>query len=296
MCISDANKRFMLEYDGLVQVLLHCLVLDDGNPRKGQDGAEALQESCAGVFQELALFEPGATLLRSHAGALDALRRVSEEGSKTCKERAVAALFELEEEKRMERLQKQASVVDVGSGRAPPPHVMVSYNWDHQEVILRVVASLQGRGYLVWVDTEQMKGATVDTMALAVEGSEVVLIGVSRAYKESSNCRMEAQYALQKKKALIPLMLTQGYEADGWLGLLLGTSMWYAYYGETLRSASAFESRMDGLCRELGCRGRADALVGAGASEAADRQGVQPEPELDQDAVADNGIVKSPLS
>eukprot|EP01046_Picozoa_sp_COSAG06_P125639 COSAG06_NODE_73989_length_149_cov_39.000000_1_plen_39_part_01 len=39
-----------------------------------------------------------------------------------------------------------------------------------------------------------MKGATVDTMALAVEGSEVVLIGGSRAYKESSNCRMEAQY------------------------------------------------------------------------------------------------------
>ena len=67
--------------------------------------------------------------------------------------------------------------------------------------------------------------------------------------------------------------------------------MWYAYYGETLTSASAFESRMDGLCRELGCRGRADALVAAGASEAADRQGVQPaEPELDQDAVADNGI------
>eukprot|EP01047_Picozoa_sp_COSAG01_P130934 COSAG01_NODE_60573_length_294_cov_0.656410_1_plen_54_part_01 len=50
-------------------------------------------------------------------------------------------------------------------GSKPPPHVMASYNWDHQDVILRVVASLQGRGYLVWVDTEQMKGATVDTMA-----------------------------------------------------------------------------------------------------------------------------------
>eukprot|EP01043_Picozoa_sp_COSAG02_P059552 COSAG02_NODE_7613_length_2933_cov_40.392378_1_plen_974_part_01 len=161
----------------------------------------------------------------------------------------------------MERLQKQASVVEVGSGRAPPPHVMVSYNWDHQEVILRVVASLQDRGYLVWVDTEQMKGATVDTMALAVEGSEVVLIGVSRAYKESSNCRMEAQYALQKKKALIPLMLVEGYEADGWLGLLLGTSMWYGFYGETLSSESAFEGRVDALCRELGNRGRADAMV-----------------------------------
>ena len=112
--------------------------------------------------------------------------------------------------------------------------------------------------YLVWVDTEQMKGATVDTMALAVEGSAVVLIGVSRAYKESSNCRMEAQYALQKKKPLIPLMLTHGYEADGWLGLLLGTSMCYGFYGETLSSTSGFDARMDALCREVGGRGRAD--------------------------------------
>jgi hypothetical protein len=30
-------------------------------------------------------------------------------------------------------------------------------------------------------------------MALAVEGAAVMLVGVSRAYKESNNCRMEAQ-------------------------------------------------------------------------------------------------------
>jgi hypothetical protein len=144
---------------------------------------------------------------------------------------------------------------------------MASYNWDHQDVILRVVGSLQGRGYLVWVDTEQMKGSTVDTMALAVEGSELMLIGVSRAYKESSNCRMEAQYGMQKKKPLIPLKLTDGYEADGWLGLLLGASMWYAFYGEAVSSDGVFDSRIDALCRELGGRGRADAVV---ATEAAD--------------------------
>jgi hypothetical protein len=74
---------------------------------------------------------------------------------------------------------------------------------------------------------------------------------------------MEAQYALQKKKPLIPLMLVEGYEADGWLGLLLGTSMWYGFYGETLSSASGFDGRMDALCREIGSRGRADA-VGVG--------------------------------
>eukprot|EP01043_Picozoa_sp_COSAG02_P115279 COSAG02_NODE_51635_length_313_cov_0.518692_2_plen_46_part_01 len=46
-----------------------------------------------------------------------------------------------------------------------------------------------------------MQGSTVDTMAMAVEGSAVVLIGVSRAYKQSTNCRMECLYAFQKKKA-----------------------------------------------------------------------------------------------
>jgi hypothetical protein len=76
---------------------------------------------------------------------------------------------------------------------------------------------------------------------------------------------MEAQYALQKKKPLIPLMLVQGYEADGWLGLLLGTSMWYGFYGDALSSESGFEGRMDALSREIGMRGRADVTLTAAA-------------------------------
>ena len=251
----------MLQYPNLVvQVLLLCLLLDDDNPRRGQDGGEGLQEACAGVIQELALFGPGADVLRSHSGVLAALRRLTDVGTKISKECAAAALFELE--------QDQRSNDDDGSGTGltmehekPQPHVMASYNWDHQDVILRVVVWLQDHGYLVWVDTEQMKGSTVDTMALAVEGSEVVLIGMSRQYKESSNCRMEAQYVLQKKKALIPLKLVDGYEADGWLGLMLGTSMWYALYGDTITSGSVFENRMAALSREIGSRGRADAVV-----------------------------------
>eukprot|EP01046_Picozoa_sp_COSAG06_P021538 COSAG06_NODE_1624_length_8892_cov_3872.704424_1_plen_1008_part_10 len=268
MVISDANKKHMLQFQPLIDMLLECLIIDDDNHRKGQDGADMLQEASASVLHELSLFGPGAAALRSHSTAVSTLRKLCEVGTKVSKERGAAALFEVEDGKRSKAA---ADSDDDGSGtglsagqqQKPPPHVMASYNWDHQDVILRVVTSLQDRGYLVWVDTEQMKGATVDTMALAVEGSEVVLIGVSRAYKESSNCRMEAQYALQKKKALVPLMMTEGYEADGWLGLLLGTSMWYGFYGETLSSVSGYETRMDALCREIGSRGRADAMVAA---------------------------------
>ena len=34
--------------------------------------------------------------------------------------------------------------------------------------------------------------------------------GVSLAYKESSNCRLEANYAHQQELDMIPLMVTQG--------------------------------------------------------------------------------------
>ena len=39
------------------------------------------------------------------------------------------------------------------------------------------------------------------------------------------------------------------------------TSLWYALYGSTLESESSFEDRMSALARELGSRGRADAVV-----------------------------------
>jgi hypothetical protein len=39
--------------------------------------------------------------------------------------------------------------------------------------------------------------------------------------------------------------------------------MWYGFYGETLSSVSMFDGRMDALCREIGSRGRADAMAAA---------------------------------
>ena len=249
------------------------------------------------MLHELSLYGPGAAALRSHADVVKTLHKLCDVGTKVSRERGAAALFELEEDRRPQKLKAAGAADDDGKGtglssskgRLPPLHVMASYNWDHQDAIMRVVKSLQGRGYLVWVDTEQMKGATVDTMALAVEGSAVVLIGVSRSYKESSNCRMEAQYALQKKKALVPLMMVEGYEADGWLGLLLGTSLWYGFYGAALSSDRGFEDRMDALCRELGSRGRADAGADAGgdAPESGWASGLAAEHDDDDKSDAD---------
>ena len=49
-------------------------------------------------------------------------------------------------------------------------------------------------------------------MSDAVEGAEVVLYGVSKGYKESANCRLEANYAHQQDVDMIPLMMQDPHE------------------------------------------------------------------------------------
>ena len=44
-----------------------------------------------------------------------------------------------------------------------------------------------------------MKGSTIDAMSDAVDNAEVMLFCVSLAYKESANCRLEANYGMQQK-------------------------------------------------------------------------------------------------
>eukprot|EP01046_Picozoa_sp_COSAG06_P038136 COSAG06_NODE_4376_length_4316_cov_699.869101_2_plen_217_part_01 len=97
MVISDANKKHMLQFEPLIDMLLECLIINDDNHRKGQDGADMLQEASAGVLHELSLFGPGAAALRSHSTAVSTLQKLCEVGTKVSKERGAAALFEVED-------------------------------------------------------------------------------------------------------------------------------------------------------------------------------------------------------
>eukprot|EP01047_Picozoa_sp_COSAG01_P096311 COSAG01_NODE_26833_length_701_cov_3062.495017_1_plen_225_part_01 len=172
---------------------------------------------------------------------------------------ASGALFELDEVARQKAKEAaaaaKAAVQTDDDGGEAVEHVMLSYNWGHQDVIKRINAALKARDYVVWIDIEKMQGSTVEAMADAVEDAAVVCYGISNAYKESVNCRMEAQYAFQQQKEMVPLMLEEGYRAKGWLGMILGMRLWYGFYGTTLASEGAFESKVEELCRELGERG-----------------------------------------
>eukprot|EP01047_Picozoa_sp_COSAG01_P038713 COSAG01_NODE_3157_length_6489_cov_11.663380_2_plen_992_part_00 len=259
MVIADANKPFILEHSTAIDDMVQGLLADHSSPRRAQDGAGKLQEICALALQNLALSDVGKAPLRSHPTVITSLRTVSlVEGGMTEKARqyAMGALFELDETARQKAKDVAATAKVAASTKGETVgHVMLSYNWGYQDVIKRINSALKARGYTVWIDIEKMQGSTVEAMADAVDDAVVVCYGISQAYKQSANCRLEAQYAFQQKKDMVPLMLQEGYSPNGWLGMILGMHLWYGFYGPTLASEGAFKGKVDELCRELGDRG-----------------------------------------
>ncbi len=150
---------------------------------------------------------------------------------------------------------------------AKKKHVMLSYCWAaKKELVVELATTLKAKGVDVWRDEEgsqcvpAMIGSTGDCMASAIEHSHTIIICVSRAYKSSANCRMEANYAkgMQKrgKVQLVFVMMEQDYTTssspeyvDGWLGLMMGDELWHGMWAE--HQVAAVAAVIDGSASPL---------------------------------------------
>ncbi|XP_012942420.1 uncharacterized protein LOC101845869 [Aplysia californica] len=137
------------------------------------------------------------------------------------------------------------------SALAPKNHIFISYSWNEKELVKKIYNSLAAEGYKLWVDWEQMGGSTLQAMADAVENSAVVLVCMSERYKQSPNCRTEAEYTFQLRKDYIPLMMQKRYRPDGWLGAILGAKLFFDFSGKY-----PYEKPLQGLLKELRGRGK----------------------------------------
>ena len=99
------------------------------------------------------------------------------------------------------------------TGQQGQQHIMLSYCWNNKakpQLVQALGEELRKMNYEVWRDVEgsallgPMSGSTDDIMAEAVEKSYMVVICVSKEYKNSSNCRMEANYSNQRRKQSMP--------------------------------------------------------------------------------------------
>ena len=233
LAINDNNKK-ILGSQGAVGVLTSTL-------KTSSDDEE--RASAARALWMLAFDDTNKEVIKQQEGTMDTLRTLHHSQDPQVQKAAAGALWEIEGKTARNNTDKSKEV----SGN----HVMISYQWDTQEVLVQVKNKLQASGYRVWMDLEQMGGSTLEAMAKAVENSTVVLVCVSQRYKESPNCRSEAEYAYQLRKDIIPLMMQNNYKADGWLGMLVGTKLWISF-----QSKHVIDSGVTKLIKELGRRGK----------------------------------------
>ena len=162
LCISDNAKQMLLNNSSFIPHLIDGLMLDPEHPRKDTDEAVkvAVQRDFAECLQQIALFPAGCDALKADSAAvidvLDAL--VDKAWSEEAKDCARGALMQL-----MQLTDRPRVVVADTSKVDPDDHIMMSYQWDVQEIVKRIVAELQRRKYLVWFDLFNMKGSVMVT-------------------------------------------------------------------------------------------------------------------------------------
>ena len=231
LAINDANKK-ILGQNGVIPVLISVIKTSNEDEEKA---------SATRALWMLAFDDNNKEKVRQEEGAMDILHQLQQSENPEVQKAAAGALWEIEGKtaRHLERIESTGN------------HVMISYQWDSQEVLVEVKNRLQASGYRVWMDLEEMGGSTLETMAKAVENSSVVLVCVSERYKESPNCRSEAKYTYKLGKDIIPLMMQRNYKPDGWLGMLVGTKFWINFH-----SKHVIEQGVTKLVKELGGRGK----------------------------------------
>lgn len=126
------------------------------------------------------------------------------------------------------------------------PYVMLSYSWSTKELVKQVQHAIVQVGVKVWFDEDEMRGSLIDRMAEAVEGASAIVLCYSHAYKNSSSCRGEAQYAYKCRKPVIPVRCQESYDADGWLGFIIGSMLYY-----DISTADSFKQNLPCILKEV---------------------------------------------
>ncbi|XP_053407665.1 uncharacterized protein LOC123547444 [Mercenaria mercenaria] len=239
---NDENKKMLSEF-GAIELLVK---MSDGDEDEQLESVQALWYLTFDVDIRQKIVGD------QDLGVVDVLIELSKSKNDKIRKTCIGALWTLRNDLAVSDIKeyKRAAIGIERSKAAVDPrkaqHVMISYHWSNQEEMKTICKKIKQAGFKVWMDIEKLEGSTVDAMADAVENSKIVLVCMSRKYKNSPNCRAEANYAFQKKRQIIPLKMERGYEPDGWLGFIIGTLKYYEFSGHY-----PFDAKVKELIRGL---------------------------------------------
>lgn len=170
LAVNKNNSR-QFGFNGAIPAIFNMLMTskEDSDERLG--GTNALWM--------LSFDATNRALIKAFPSANKMLQRFAQDCDDKVAKASQGVLWEIETENR--NLERSVTTKN--------QHIMISYQWDCQEIVLRVKDELKSAGFNVWIDVENIEGSTLQSMASAVENCMVFVMAVSRKYFESPNCR-----------------------------------------------------------------------------------------------------------
>lgn len=245
LAVTENNKQKIVASGALP--LYVKLLQADCSPQEQTQGA-------LGIWT-LAFSEESRQQIRDEPGCLEALKILAYSEIEEVSHAAKGAMFVIQDKIEDAHAPVGEDTDEDNTDYHSAHHIMISYQWDNKPIMLQVRNHLRESGFKVWMDVDNMTGSTLEAMADAVERAAVVLVCMSQKYKESPSCRTEAEYTYRLHKDVVPLRLQPRYLADGWLGAMMGTKLWF-----DISDDDKVTSEIPRIVKELGKRG----FVGVG--------------------------------
>lgn len=143
-----------------------------------------------------------------------------------------------------------------------PKHLMLSYQWDSQDLVKKIHKALVAKGVICWLDIAGgMKGNINSAMAEGVEGAAAICCVMTEKYQKSRNCQKELNYADACALPMVPIMAQPNWKQSGWLGVMTAGALWTDF-----TKPSEFDISVNNLLNEI--REAAPEVFQEGASAA----------------------------
>ncbi|CAF1061755.1 unnamed protein product [Adineta ricciae] len=177
-----------------------------------------VQKSALEILLALCFNKNAVLYLKENESFIKHIRKLSTDTNSSLQRAAEGLLWKLEKE--------TEAVTKSSTKRSYQYDIMISYSHSDKQLCHSIHERLSRDGFRVWIDRDQMHGSTMMAMAEAIENSDIILICMSDAYKQSVYCQSEAHYAFEKQRYLIPLVVKLRYKPDGWLGIIVSGKLY----------------------------------------------------------------------
>jgi hypothetical protein len=199
LSVSDLNKPMLKP---AIPLMLQVI----------QNGEDRCVPLALKFLLEMTFIEDIMDSTRIIPGIRDILRSV-QRLDEDCKKMAETLIYRFDEDERMDKVRAEKLVI-------------VSCCEEQGDVVRLFVERLRAANMHVFFTLDDTKD-DIEKLGDAIQRCSYFFMCMSAEYRESANCRGEANFAKKAKKAMCPLMVQAGYEPSGWLGLLAGQQMYY---------------------------------------------------------------------